>query len=121
MSAPIKYCDFVTPEPYTSALTPHSLTFEKYEALVIEQSTMEEKYDEAINKHKEWKMAKAKELKVEVLRQEKIEAERKVKDEQIWLEAEEVAQELKKREEAVEHKQIEDLEAKEKEKDRKRG
>ncbi len=53
MSMPIEYCDSVTPEPYVSALTPPSLTLEEYKALAIEQSTMEEKYDEAINKHEE--------------------------------------------------------------------
>ncbi len=51
----------VTPEPYVSAPTPPLLTFEEYEALAIERSTAVEKYDEAVNKHKEWKMAKAKE------------------------------------------------------------
>ncbi len=90
MPAPLEYCDSVTPEPYVLAPTPPSLTFEEYKVLAIEQSTAEEKYDEAVNKHEEWKTAKAKKahverlrkekeacrLKVEVLRQEKIEAER---------------------------------------------
>ncbi len=53
MSVPIEYCDSITPEPYVSAPTPPSLTFEEYKALVIEQSTAVEKYDEAINKHEE--------------------------------------------------------------------
>ncbi len=84
---------------------------------MIEQSTTEEKYNEAVTKHEEWNMARAKEahterlrkekeahqLKVEVLRQEKLEAERKaeekrkeeeqkaeekrLEEERIWLEA----------------------------------
>ncbi len=88
MSVPIEYRDSITPKPYVSAPTPPLLTFEEYKALVIERSTAEEKYDEAVNKHEEWKTAKAKkacveklrkekevcQLKVEVLRQEKIEA-----------------------------------------------
>ncbi len=70
---------------------------------------MEEKYDEAINRHDEWKMAKTKSakeahveklrkkkeaqlFKVEALIQEKIKAERKAEErrqeeEQLWLEA----------------------------------
>ncbi len=134
MSVPIEYCDSMTPEPYVLAPMPPSLTFEEYEALTIEWSTTEEKYDEAINRHKEWKMVKAKEahmerlrkekkahqLKVEVLRQEKLEAERKaeekrLEDEQLWLEAEkELALALEReKQEAVEHQRLADLKEKE--------
>ncbi len=65
MSAPIEYCDSMIPEPYMSASMPPSLTFEEYKALAVEQSTKEEKYDEAVNRHEEWKMAKVKEAQVE--------------------------------------------------------
>ncbi len=53
MSVPIEYCDSVTPEPYALAPMPPLLTFEEYEALVIEWSTVEEKYGEATNRHEE--------------------------------------------------------------------
>ncbi len=141
MSTPVEYCDSVIPEPYVLALMPPSLTFEEYEALSIERSTAAEKYNEAVNKHEEWKTAKAKEvrmerlrkekevcqLKVELLRQEKLEAERKAEEKRLeeeWKaeekrkEDERVAKELQEQEEAAEHKQLADLkEVEEKEKE----
>ncbi len=136
MSAPVEYHDSVTPEPYTSAPMPPLLTFEEYEALSIEQSTAAEKYDKAINKHEEWKTAKAKEvhterlrkekeahqLKVELLRQEKLEAERKAEEKRLEEEQktkekrkedERIAKELQEQAEAVEHKRLADLKEKE--------
>ncbi len=107
MSAPVKYRDSTTPEPYESALTPPDLSFEDYKALIEERTAAEERYEEAITRHDSWKTAKAKEaraeklkqdklarqLKVEALKKEKEEAERKaeekrLEEERIRLEAE---------------------------------
>ncbi len=98
MSVPIEHRDFATPEPYALAPTPPSLTFKEYEALALERSATEEKYDEAVNRHDEWKAVKKREekeaqveklkkekearlLKVETLRKEKLEAERRAEEE----------------------------------------
>ncbi len=63
MSTPIEYHNSATPEPYASAPMPPLLTFKEYEALALERSATEEKYDEAVNKHDEWKVAKKREEK----------------------------------------------------------
>ncbi len=133
MSAPIEYCDSVTPEPYALALTPPSLSFEDYEVLINEWTTAEECYDEAISRHDSWKIVKAKEawaeklkqdrlacqLKVEALKKEKEEAERKAeekrqKDEQLQLEAEKV---VKEKAAAAEHQRLDDFAKEKKEKE----
>ncbi len=134
MSVPIEYRDFMTTEPYVSAPMSSLLTFKEYEALAVEQSAVEEKYDEAVNRHEEWKMAKAKEawaeqlrkekeahqLKVEVLRQEKLEAERKAEEwrqEEEWLRLEAKKEKVlaleREKQEAVEHQRLADLKEKE--------
>ncbi len=125
MSVPIIYCASVTPKPYTLAPTPPSLTFEEYKALAIEQSTVEEAHMERLRKEKE-----ACQLKVELLRQEILEAERKVEEKRLEEEQkaeekrkedERVAKELQEKEEAVEHKWLADLkEMEDKEKERKK-
>ncbi|PBK99304.1 hypothetical protein ARMGADRAFT_1074186 [Armillaria gallica] len=133
MSVPIEYRDYVTPELYTSASTPPNLSFKDYEVWMVEQTAAEERYDEAVNQHKDWKAVRVKEaqaeklkqdklawqLKVKALKKEKEEAGRKVElkrqeDKQLWLEAKKAARELKKKEDAVEHQRLEDLQAKEK-------
>ncbi len=76
MSAPVEYHDSMTPEPYALALTPPLLTFEEYEAWELERSAAEEKYDEAVNKHNEWKAAKKREEKE--ARAEKLKMEKEV-------------------------------------------
>ncbi len=94
MSAPIKYGDSVTPKPYESAPTPPELSFEDYKALTEEWTATEERYEEAVGRHNDWKTAQAKEawaeklrldklaclLKVEALKKEKEEAERKAEE-----------------------------------------
>ncbi len=136
MSASVEYHDSMTPEPYALALTPPSLMFEEYKALELEQSAAEEKYDEVVNKHNEWKAAKKREekeawaeklkkekeaclLKVETLRKEKLEAERRAEEkrkaEEKKQEDERITRELKEQEEAAEHKRLADLKEKENE------
>ncbi|PBK65752.1 hypothetical protein ARMSODRAFT_1022181, partial [Armillaria solidipes] len=68
MSASIEYRQSATPEPYESAPTPADLTAEDYKALTVERVAAEERYDEAVSKHEEWKAMKAKEARAEVLR-----------------------------------------------------
>ena len=64
MSAPVEYRDSVTPEPYESAPTPVDISLEDLEALEQERSAAEERYEEAVARHEEWKFAKAKEAKI---------------------------------------------------------
>ncbi|PBK60781.1 hypothetical protein ARMSODRAFT_982022 [Armillaria solidipes] len=104
MSASIEYRQSATPEPYESAPTPADLTAEDYKALTVERVAAEERYDEAVSKHKEWKAMKAKEAraealrlkevaraaKLEALRQQELEKEK----ERLRLEAEEKQQKL---------------------------
>ncbi|KAK0430296.1 hypothetical protein EV421DRAFT_1913101 [Armillaria borealis] len=88
MSGPNKYHQSATPEPYESAPTSIGLTSDEYKALTNKRITMEERYNEAVSRHEEWKAAKAKgawAAKLEVLRQQELEKEK----EQLWLEAEE--------------------------------
>ncbi len=112
------------------------LSFEDYKALTKERTAMEERYEEAVGRHNDWKTARAKEarveklrqdklaclLKVEALKKEKEEAERRAEEERKAeakrKEDERVAKELKEKEEATECKRLEDLEAKEKEKEK---
>ncbi|PBK71029.1 hypothetical protein ARMSODRAFT_1017798 [Armillaria solidipes] len=68
MSASIEYCQSTTLEPYESAPTPTNLTAEDYKALTAKRAAAEEKYDEAVSKHEEWKAMKVKEVWAEVLR-----------------------------------------------------
>ncbi len=136
MSAPIEYRDSITPEPYESAPMPPELSFEDYKALTEERTATEECYKEAVGQHDDWKTTRAKEaraeklqqdklaclLKVEALKKEKEEAERRAEEEQKAEEKrkedERVARELKEKEEAAERRRLEDLEAKEKEKEK---
>ncbi len=140
MSVPIEYHNSATPEPYESAPTPANLSLEDYEALEKEWGAMEERYKEAVTRHDEWKAVKNREakeaqveklrkekeaclLKVEALKKEKLEAERRAEEE--WKaeekrkEDERVTKELKKKEEAVEHKWLADLKEKEDKKKKK--
>ncbi len=74
MSAPTKYHNFATPEPYESAPMPPNLSLEAYKVLEKEQGTTEERYEEVVTQHDEWKAAKKreeKEAQVEKLRKEK--------------------------------------------------
>ncbi|PBK72218.1 hypothetical protein ARMSODRAFT_1016197 [Armillaria solidipes] len=99
MSSSNKYCLSMTPEPYESALMPRDLTAEEYRILTVKWAAMEERYDEAVDRHEEWKAAKAKKAWVEKLRLKeetwaaKLEAlkqqEKKKEKEQLRLEAEE--------------------------------
>ncbi len=141
MSVPVKYRDSIMPKLYVSAPTPPNLSFKDYKAWMVEWTTVEEHYDEAINRHKDWKTMRVKEawveklkqnklvweLKVEALKQEKIEAERKVEEqrqEEEWLQLEaenekELALEREKQE-ATECQRLAELkeqEEKEKEKE----
>ncbi len=127
MSAPIEYRDSVTPEPYESAPTPPALSFKDYKALTEERTATEERYEEAIGRHDDWKTVRAKEaraeklrqdklvclLKVEALKKEKEEAERRAEEERKAeakrKEDERVAKELQEKEEAVERKRLADL------------
>ncbi|SJL06757.1 uncharacterized protein ARMOST_10099 [Armillaria ostoyae] len=97
----------MTPEPYESAPMPEDLMAEEYKALTVKQAAAEDRYDEVVVKHKEWKAAKAKEAwaeklrlkeeacaaKLEALRQQDLEKEHlrlEVEEkEQLQLEAEE--------------------------------
>ncbi len=133
MSAPIEYRHSVTPEPYESAPMPPELSFEDYKVLTEERTAAEECYKEAVGQHNDWKTTRAKEaraeklqqdklaclLKVEALKKEKEEAERRAEEErkaeEKRKEDERVARELKEKEEAAERRRLEDLEAKEKE------
>ncbi|KAK0430793.1 hypothetical protein EV421DRAFT_1912500 [Armillaria borealis] len=58
MSNSIKYRQSVTSEPYESALTPEGLTLDEYKLLTEEHTATEEKYEEAIGVHDEWKATK---------------------------------------------------------------
>ncbi len=74
MSAPTEYCDSTAPEPYKSALLPLDLSLEAYKVLEKEQGAAEERYQEAVTRHDEWKVAKKreeKEAQAEKLRKEK--------------------------------------------------
>ncbi len=63
MSMPIEYCDSATPEPYELAPTPADLLLEDYEALQKEWGTAEERYEEAVTRHDEWKATKNREAR----------------------------------------------------------
>ncbi len=136
MSTPIKYCDSATPEPYESAPTPPDLSFKDYKVLTEEQTAAEERYKEAVTRHDGWKTAKAKEvqvdklkqdklarqLKVEALKKEKEEVERKaeekrLEEERIRLEAEKeealALEREREQQEATERQRLVDLKEKE--------
>ncbi len=131
MSAPIEYRNSVTPKPYELAPMPPALSFEDYKALTEEWTAAEECYEEAVGRHNDWKTVHAKEaragklrqdklarlLKVEALKKEKEEAERRAEEERKAeakrKEDERVAKKLKEKEEAAEHKRLADLKEKE--------
>ncbi|PBK61668.1 hypothetical protein ARMSODRAFT_981419 [Armillaria solidipes] len=99
MLGPNKYHQSATSEPYESALIS-----DEYKALTDEWIAAEERYDEAVSRHEEWKTARAKEAwteklrvkeeapaaKLEALRQQELEKEK----EQLQLEAKEEQQQL---------------------------
>ncbi len=62
MLVPIEYHDSITPKPYESAPTPPELSsFEDYKALTEERTATEERYEEAVGQHDDWKTMQAKE------------------------------------------------------------
>ncbi|SJL06731.1 uncharacterized protein ARMOST_10073 [Armillaria ostoyae] len=103
MSAPIKYHLSITSKPYKLASTPVDLNAEEYKALTVERVTAEERYDNAMGKHKEWKTMKTKEAQ----------AEQKLEKEWLWLEVKEQQQRLdlekKVLEETIARKELDDL------------
>ncbi|PBK73765.1 hypothetical protein ARMSODRAFT_972142 [Armillaria solidipes] len=62
MSNTIKHCQSATPESYESVPTLEGLTSDQYKLLTEEHTATEEKYEEAVGAHDEWKAAKAKEV-----------------------------------------------------------
>ncbi|PBL01874.1 hypothetical protein ARMGADRAFT_1023266 [Armillaria gallica] len=112
------YHDSTTSEPYKLALTPPDLSLEAYKVLEKERGTAEERYEEAVTRHNEWK--------VETLKKVKLEAERKVEEkrqeeEWLWLEAkkEKVLALEREKQKAMEHQRLANLKEQENKKKKK--
>ncbi|PBK71763.1 hypothetical protein ARMSODRAFT_1016753 [Armillaria solidipes] len=122
MSNSVEYRQSATPKPYESTLTPEGLTSEQYKVFAEERATMEEKYEEAVGAHEEWKAAKAKEARLEKLKVDKeVQAEKLKKLQKLeeeWKTAEKKEQErqaalLKERQEAEDkQKKLDELKKK---------
>ncbi|PBK71391.1 hypothetical protein ARMSODRAFT_1017292 [Armillaria solidipes] len=106
MSNSIKYPQSATPEPYKSTLTPEGLTSEQYKVFTEERATAEEKYEEAVGAHDEWKAAKTKEAWLEKLKMDKEAQAEKLKN----------LQKLEEEQKAAEKKEQEKQEAEDKQK-----
>ncbi|SJL05248.1 uncharacterized protein ARMOST_08614 [Armillaria ostoyae] len=77
--------------------TSTDLNVKEYKALTVERVAIEGRYNDVVDKHKEWKANKAKEAQAEALRLKeaawaaKLEVlkQQELEKEQLWLEAEE--------------------------------
>ncbi|PBK73733.1 hypothetical protein ARMSODRAFT_1015263 [Armillaria solidipes] len=100
MSNSVEYHQSATPKPYESTLMPEGLTSEQYKVFTKECAAVEEKYEETVGAHDEWKAAKVKEARLEKLKADKEVQVEKLKKLQ-ELEEEQKAAEKKEQEKQV--------------------